>query len=343
MERIAILLNPSSNRVYGLHSARLALAELALAGKYALDESIENSTETLIGGVSYLTFGVQQLTTHDARILSNLSATFALFRLDGGSLIPIEKSLLDQLPDDLITIQRYQGKTNEQFTKLLINAAAFVSSFAPTYLDRRFLVLDPLCGRGSTLNQALLLGWDAIGLDLDAKDVEAYATFIQRWLKDHRLKHKASFGPLRRDGRVLAKRLEVSFAATKEQYKSEVVQRLEVLAADTTQTAEFVRAGSIDLIVADAPYGVRHGSTTGGSLTRSPLNLLDAAAPGWLMTLRRGGGLALAWNTKVAPRHAAAGALEKAGFEVLEPDEATNLLNRVDRSIERDVLLARRP
>ena len=40
-------------------------------------------------------------------------------------------------------------------------------------------MLDPLCGRGTTLNQALTYGYDAAGIDLDGKDFEAYSAFLQ--------------------------------------------------------------------------------------------------------------------------------------------------------------------
>ena len=344
MERIALLLSPSSNRVYGRQSGALALAELALAGRGALEQPASGAAQEVIGGVDYLTFEVPELTQRAATVLSHLSGTFAIFRATGSGLVPVDKVPLTTLPDDLVTIQRYQGKTNEQFTRLLINAAAFVSDLAPQYIDRRFCVFDPMCGRGTTLNQSLLLGWDAKGIEIDGKDVEAYAVFIERWLKDHRLKHSISFSPLRRDGRLLAKRLEATFAASKDQHRAGDVQRLDVWAADTLEVEQFLRPRSVDLIVGDAPYGVRHGSRSqGGRLERSPLSLLEAAAPRWQGVLRRGGGMALAWNTKVAARGDATAILEAAGFEVIEPPTQGSFLHAVDRSIERDVLLARRP
>ena len=121
-------------------------------------------------------------------------------------------------------------------------------------------MLDPLCGRGTTLNQALMYGFDAYGADIDARDVEAYAVFIQRWLKDKRLKHRADFSPVRRDRKVVARRLTAEFAATKDEYKAGDVQRLEVVEADTIRIGEFFRAASADLVVADLPYGIQHGS-----------------------------------------------------------------------------------
>ena len=109
-----------------------------------------------------------------------------------------------------------------------------------------------------------MYGFDAYGADIDARDVEAYAVFIQRWLKDKRLKHQADFSPVRRDRKVVARRLTAEFAATKDEYKAGDVQRLEVVEADTTRVGEFFRPASADLVVADLPYGVQHGSHGAG-------------------------------------------------------------------------------
>ena len=83
---------------------------------------------------------------------------------------------LARYDSDLITIPKYAGKTNEQFTKLLLNLTILLARRPRRrMLDAQLVVLDPLCGRGTTLNQALMYGYDAIGIEIDGKDVEAYA------------------------------------------------------------------------------------------------------------------------------------------------------------------------
>jgi tRNA G10 N-methylase Trm11 len=261
----------------------------------------------------------------------------------------------------LLTILKYPGKTNEQFTKLLLNVTLASSAFAGELETRRLSVLDPLCGRGTTLNQALMYGFDAFGADIGARDVEAYAVFVQRWLKDKRLKHQADFSPVRRDRKVVARRLTAEFAATKDEYKAGDVQRLEVVEADTTRVGEFFRPASADLVVADLPYGVQHGSHTrhstghstgragggrsrdGATLARSPLELMRAAAPAWAKALRPGGAAGIAWNTRVARREDAAEALAAAGLVVLDDGPYRDFRHRVDQAITRDILIARKP
>jgi tRNA G10 N-methylase Trm11 len=269
--------------------------------------------------------------------------------------VPLRR--LDRYDDDLLTILKYQGKTNEQFTKLLLNVTLASSDLAGAAGSRRLCVLDPLCGRGTTLNQALMYGFDAHGADIDARDVEAYAVFIQRWLKDKRLKHRADFSPVRRDRKVVARRLTAEFAASKDEYKAGDLQRLEVVEADTARVGEFFRPASADLVVADLPYGVQHGShgtgraagggerpgDSGKTLARSPLDLLHAAAPAWARALRPGGALGISWNTRVARREDAAAALAAAGLQVLDDGPYRAFRHRVDQAITRDVLVARKP
>src|SRR5688500_3250532 len=126
----------------------------------------------------------------------------ALFERGGDSLRPVELPRRDRFDADLLTILKYSGKTNEVFTKLLLNVAVWSGAERAGPLH----VLDPMCGRGTTLNQVLMNGWHAAGLDVDDRDFEAYTAFLKQWLKAKRLKHTADVTPLRREGRKLGRR-----------------------------------------------------------------------------------------------------------------------------------------
>ena len=351
MTRYTFLVLPSHNRVYTDAAPALVRAELAVLGAALPDGGIdeESVAETVTGGVPYVTFEAGELTQRDVDLLANLSSLYALYEVTDGELLrPVPLRRLDRFDDDLLTILKYQGKTNEQFTKLLLNVTLASSAFAGEIATRRLVVLDPLCGRGTTLNQALMYGFDACGADIDARDVEAYAAFIRRWLKDKRLKHRADFSPVRRDRKVVARRLTAEFAAAKDEYKAGDVQRLEVVETDTARIGEFFRPASADLVVADLPYGVQHGSHATGqvggrTLSRSPLDLLRAAAPVWAKALRPGGALGISWNTLVARREDAASALAAARLEVLDSAPYRAFRHRVDHAITRDILVARKP
>ena len=341
MARYALLVLPSTNRVYAEASVRLTIAEIDVFNRSVLGGRLSEIEETTIAGVRYVTFTADEVDDRDAAFLANMSSGYALFRLvDGHLLEPVELRSLDRFDDDLITIQKYQGKTNEQFTKLLLNVTLLASAFAGDMLTRKFRVIDPLCGRGTTLNQCLMYGFDAAGMDLDQKDFEAYASFIQTWLKRKRLKHSADVTRVRRERQVVARRLHVDLGVTKESYKAGDNLELTYVNADTTKVLEFFRRGTFDLVVADAPYGVQHGSRTAErGLHRSPLDLLAAAAPVWAELLRPGGALGISWNTNVARRADAAAVLADAGLEPVDSGPYLGFSHRVDQAIVRDILV----
>ncbi|GLY94709.1 SAM-dependent methyltransferase [Actinoplanes sp. NBRC 103695] len=336
--RYAMLLAPSVNRVYADQAPRLAAAELK-AFASVLSTSPDEVATTEIGGVPYLTF-TAALTDADVAHLSNMSAAFALFERQDELLRPVMLTPLARYDSDLITIPKYAGKTNEQFTKLVLNLTVLASASAPRMLSGGLTVLDPVCGRGTTLNQALMYGYDGIGVEMDGKDVDAYKGFLQTWLKRKRLKHTADLHPVRRQGRKSARRLEVTMAASKDDHKAGATQQVTVVHADTTQLDGLLRPRCADVLVGDLPYGVMHGSYDDeGGLSRRPLDLLERAVPLWATLLRPGGAIGLSWNLKVARRELAEDILIANGLTPVEHDD---LSHRVDQSIERDVLIARK-
>src|SRR5262249_17330989 len=125
--------------------------------------------------------------------------------------------------------------------------------------------------------------------------------------------------------------------------KAPSAQSLDVVNADTVRAGAFFKPGSFDALVADAPYGVQHGSTGSKGLRRSPLDLLAEAAPVWADLRRPGGALGISWNVHVARREDAAAILDRAGLSVRDGGPYARLRHRVDQSILRDVLVATKP
>jgi SAM-dependent methyltransferase len=318
MNQYAMMIYPSANRVYADASLRLLASELRVFDAAVLGGQVTDLAETDIGGVPYVTFTVPELSEHDVALLSNLSALYALFAVEGELLRPVRLRPLDVFDSDLLTIQRYSGKTNELFTKLVLNVTALSTDRPTDLVARRLRVFDPMCGRGTTLNHAMMYGFDAAGLDIDGKDFDEYSRFVRTWLKDKRIKHEAGVTPIRRDRTQLGRRLDISLGVTKEQYKAGDALRVSFVNGDTVRSAEFFRPGSFDVIVTDAPYGVRHGSRQAAEgLTRTPVTLLREALPGWAKVLRPGGALGIAWNTQVAERDELAAVVADAGLDVL--------------------------
>lgn len=352
MTAYGLLVSPSHNRVYAQAAAGLVRAELTVFGERALGGRVHDIRETEIGGVPYVTFSADELTDQDVRLLSNLSSLYALFQIEDELLRPVALRPLDLFGSDLLTIQKYSGKTNEYFTKLLLNVTAMATDSPMDLVTGRPRVLDPMCGRGTTLNQAMMYGLDAAGIDIDGKDFDAYAAFIKTWLKNNRVKHQAEIANVRREKAVLGRRLHVTLGASKERYKSGETMEITVVNADSLAAGRFFRPGSFDLIVTDAPYGVQHGSRPKGghpgrkgkpNLSRSPVELLAAAVPEWARLLRPGGAIGISWNTFVGRREDLADILAAGGLEVLDSEAHRGFRHRVDQAITRDLITARKP
>jgi SAM-dependent methyltransferase len=342
--RYALLVQPSANRVYAEASVALTEAELGIVDERVLGGRLSEVGAERIGGVPYIAFTSDALDERAVAHLSQLSTAFALFEVTDGLLRPVTLSRLDRYDDDLLTVLKYSGKTNETFTHLLLHATLLWRERPGELLDGSLRVLDPLCGRGTTLNQAAMWGYDAAGIDVDRRDFDAYAAFLGTWLKRKRLKHQVAVTPVRRDKRLVARRLEASFAPTKQDHADGNVQRVTVINADTAAAGEFFKPASFDAVVTDAPYGVQHGSRTADrGLARRPLDLLRSAVPVWARLLRPGGALGIAWNTHGGTRESLAEIATDSGLTVAESAPYRGLRHRVDQAIVRDVLVARKP
>ncbi len=335
MHEYLVLLSPSSNRVYAGQAAGVTAAEAEVLVTTAHPSGFEAAEPVMLAGVPYL--GVRLADDVDPAVLGALASTYAVFAREGDLLRPLEVPSGRLLDDDLLTIPKYPGKTNEQLTHTLLNVT-LAAIERPS--DRRLCVLDPLAGRGTTLSWALTLGHDAVGVEVEQREVEAYAAFLTTWLRRKRLKHRIGTTTLRRSGQRLAEVLAA-------QVGRDDPQTLQVFAADTLATAELLQRRRVDAVVTDAPYGVAHGSRTGGRARgerdRSPADLLAAALPVWVSVLRPGGALGIAWNTHGLTRPDLAAICADAGLEVREGGPYERFAHRVDAGIHRDLLVARAP
>ena len=349
MPRYALLLKANANRVYGEAMFALAQAELAVVDRGALGGIVSATTRASIGGVDYLLVDTTEgLDAGSLAVLSNLSSLHALFEIEGDEsgerFRPVAISPLAATDEDVTTIQRYPGKTNEAFTHLLVNVALAESgAFARLLAGEPVALLDPACGRGTSLNRAVVYGMDAHGIELDQRDVEAYTTFILTWMKDKRLKHRLEQAKLRKGRDTPAHRITVTSGRSKDRSTHRVV---DIVHDDTLNARTHLKARTVDLLVCDLPYGVQHGSQPEGArLERGPAGLLRQALPVWLDLMRPGAAMALAWNRHTLARPALVELVTGAGFELrtVGSDGDGAFVHRVDRSILRDVLLAARP
>jgi SAM-dependent methyltransferase len=302
LRQYALLVLPAANRVYAESAADLGVAEAEIT--LGVDASVQT-----IAGVRYIEFAADDL---DFAAVARLSVAYALFTREDDALRPVALPAVNQYDDDLVTIQRYTGKTNEYFTKLLVNLT--LPAGATT-------LLDPMAGRGTTLNQAVIYGLDAIGVEIDKKDCEAYRTFFSTWLKNKRLPHKA---------RNEKARFSVDFAPDRPTLDGGGGQKAVMINGDSREVDTLLKKHSVDAIVTDLPYNIRHRE-------KQPIQLVAESLPAWQKVLRPGGRIGVAFNTKVSPRQDLIRCFEAAGCDVLDD---TRFEHRVDQSITRDLLVA---
>ncbi|MCS6712350.1 hypothetical protein JSY14_10070 [Brachybacterium sp. EF45031] len=342
---LRVLRAPSTNRVYADTAGPLVTAELrwVLGAHLGQPVLVRDAPRA---GLELMTVETPAPRDQVLQLLPATSAVQGVFLPHPVGAGNAERELLEPLepawslrhPSALETTLKYPGKTNEQFTALLIALAAALSGHRSGLLDGTLRLLDPLCGRGTTLNRALRLGLSPLGAEVDAKDVEQYRVFLGTWLKDQRLPHHLDHGALTVARKRLGTRLEVRIATDRAAQRRGEEQTVTVLGCDTAALDALVPARSVDALVADLPYGVQHGGRADGVWRRSPLDLLAAAAPAWRGLLRRDAGMALAINRHSTPPARAAEVLTDAGFRVLPTGD--DFRHRVDRSIDRDVVLA---
>ncbi len=307
-----ILLAPSANRVYASEANRLVAAELKIM--LGADDHPPILSVNL-AGIEYLAVARDSLDEKIMLALGRLSGFYAAFQREQDRLQPIEVRTPDLFDDDLVTIPKYPGKTNEQFTRLLINVTLASMRRAT---GGPISILDPLCGRGTTLSTAMMLGCNAAGVEAELKAVEAYAAYLRTYWRRKRLKHSLELSPVRREGKIIGKRLEAEVKPVGRDRPIALV----VFSGDTRQSAALYGKRRFDAVLADAPYGVVHGSQTdvrgvSGKRDRSAAGLISDALPVWAGQLKTGGALGLSWNAIGLRRERLLELLADAGLEAV--------------------------
>ena len=335
-------LTPHANIRYREAQVKLGQAELACLLK-GLGISAELAPCT-IGGVSFLRFKADALTEKQLSALSMHSAVLMIAEQQGGGsdapilLRPIEKISHDYLTADLAEVLKYKGKTSAVFTHMMINCALTASDFFGS--EEPLTVLDPMCGRGTTCFVALQHGMNAVGVDIDNRDLKECADYFERYLQYHRMKHKLdqSSRTVRRHAVPAA---VYTIADTKEHFKEGDTRTLSLFLGDTGLTGELCRKIPAHLLVSDLPYGVQHAPQD-GKRTESFLQVMKRALPQWKDAVRKGGAVALSFNTLTLKKADLVQLLTDAGFTPLTDAPYDDFLHFVEQAVTRDFVVARR-
>ncbi len=336
MRTLALTITPQRSTQYANMTGKLAEPELLAS---PLGAVITGTRHVTLAGQEYLLVSLNDESTSSQcleleKILPRLGATSGAYEfferigvVDGPFLRPLETTFVPFLPSEMAEIRRYKGKTNEVFTKVLLNSAVFAGAFANQY-SGRLRILDPLAGGGTTLFLALSDGYDAFGIEHQKQDVDTTVVFLRQYLHSIHMPFKELDERGRRSGR---------------RYQFEIGHKGEtrrfVLAHGDTCDAnlhmqEVPGGPHMHAIAADLPYGIQHF----GEIA----NILSKALPVWEGMLLPGGTVALSWNATRIERAAMIDLVEKyTHLRIRNDPPYTQFEHTVDRVIKkRDILVA---
>lgn len=338
--RYALLLKPHANVRYQQSLQKLALIELrAMLLAWGMGEAAFTVQE--LEGESFLTFEADSISPESWRAISGHSAVCLAAEVrEDGTLRLLGRSREKAMPDDLPHVLKYKGKTNADFTYFLLHCAKASSAFARA--DGPLRVLDPMCGKATTLFCALCEGYHATGVDTDAKALQEACLYLERSLKLHHIKHKREESSRTLGGGGSVRCTSFEMARDPQAFKAGERLHMETLYGDAARAPEMVKAGGFHLIVSDLPYGVQHAPRENGGMS-SLVRLVDRIAPGCEHALKPGGALAFSFNQNTLRHADVAGALAAAGLEVLDQPPFDDFSHWVEQAVERDVIIARKP
>src|SRR5579863_2906176 len=194
--KIALKITPQRSTQYTNMVESLAMPELLAS---PVGEAIHEVQHVTLAGQGYL------LATADDGVLSSplyrsilaqMGATSEVFEyfeqvgeVEGPLLRPVEPQFRPFVPLEMVETRRYKGKTNEVFTRVLLNIALFAGAYSQKVTER-LRILDPLAGGGTTLFLALSAGYDAFGIELSRQDSETTVVFVRQYLHSEHIPFK---------------------------------------------------------------------------------------------------------------------------------------------------------
>ncbi|MEM9580490.1 MAG: hypothetical protein AAF891_07355 [Pseudomonadota bacterium] len=305
---LSLLISPEARGAYFADYLSVADAELR-----ACFPGVD-VTHRAIGDLDFL-----DLAEGDPNALCRLSFVQGVFTRNGASLTPLAVSPDWALHRDFIFGSKFKGKTNERLTQMLLNVGLAVIGKPAGDVT----LLDPMCGRATTLLWAMAYGMRAFGIDEDKNALPDVMRNVRKWAKLTRAKHQIEQG-------FVAKKNKKGDGAFLDFRAGGTSMRL--VQGDAVRAPEIFRKRHFDLIVSDLPYGVQHTSGT----SRNPLKTLKGCAMFWKTCLAEGGAVVLAFNRNNPKRKALEAVFADAGWQIADFQAP----HRMSESIVRDILIA---
>jgi hypothetical protein len=314
MTRLAILISPLAKGAYFSAYIEVAKAELNwVAG---------------ISDVEHAKHGEMDFLLVDAPsdalpMLARLSFVLGLFEVGTDGFVPIAQGCEFLLHEDFVFGSKYKGKTNETLTQLLLNVGL---ASLDSEVRQTVKLLDPMCGRGTSLLWSLRYGIDCKGLEQDPKSVDEFRAGVKKWCKLHRQKHRLTdgfIGPANKQSIGKFYNLEINENSAR------------AVTGDSRDANEYFKSEKFNLIVCDLPYGIQY---RWGKNTRNPLDVIAECAQGWVQCLRKDGVMVLAFNSYMPKRSELTSLFIDQGLIDLN----FSAKHRMSESIIRDVLVMKK-
>jgi SAM-dependent methyltransferase len=315
MKKYSLLISPRVKSAYFNHYIDVSKAELAY---FIQDQEV---VHTKIANMDFLEIKASEDILPQ---LSTLSFVYGIFEQKRGNLVPLDINISYKLHEDFVFGSKYKGKTNEILTQMLINIG--LKSVGKPLSSLK--LLDPMCGRGTTLLWAMRYGIKAKGIELDPKALQDIRNIVKKWSKVHHQKHDI------KDGFIGGKQNKKDPNGKFLEFKTNEAS-MRVITGDTYEATYLLNGEKFDLIVSDIPYGIHHLAS---KKVRNPISLLEECADEWADSLKKDGVMVLAFNNYLPKRAELVELFEEHGFEELEFQAP----HRMSESIVRDIVVMRK-
>lgn len=305
---LKLLINPEVKSAYFSEYIKVALEELRIC----LPE-VETSHEK-IGPLDFIKL---ECSEEELLTLGQLSFFWGAFKSQENALIPLEHEPKYFLSEKFVFGSKFKGKTNELLTKLLINVSRNLSAN-----PKNPKILDPMCGRATTLMWAMRLGLESKGIEVDPKAPDDITQIAKKWNTVESAGLKFSKGFVGKKTKTAeGKFLEISSTHAK----------TKIITGHSTNANKLLNEEKFDCIISDIPYGVGHKSARG---SRNPLEEIHTSIDGWKECLKPGGVITIAFNSYIPTKHDLIQCFKEHGFYPVDMD----MSHRMSESIVRDVV-----